>query len=596
MSEPDMSGPDMSAPTLEIHRNIEVPMRDGVVLRADLYRPAGEGRHPVVLQRTPYDKSLKSNAFMMMDPLRTAEAGFAVVVQDTRGRFKSEGTFTVFRDDIADGYDTVEWCAAQPWSTGAVGMYGASYVGATQWLAAISAPPSLRAIFPQITASQYHEGWTHQGGAFALGFNLSWAVAGLAPDTFRRLRKERPELTPAFHRLVGAIDDLGEWFRYLPLSEHPLLGEAAPYFYDWIAHPNDDDWWAPIRVDEQYGQITVPALNVGGWYDIFLTGTLANYVGMGARGGTETARSGQRLVVGPWHHMVSPSNVAGEVDFGAAANALAVDLDAMGIHWFKQWLGDAEPSGPGLDGQDPPVRLFVMGENRWRTFQDWPVPGATATPWYLHSEGRAQSLRGDGTLSPVPPGGEEAHDVFISDPRDPVKTRGGGLCCWPGAIPGGAYDQRLVEDRSDVLVYSSEVLTEDITVIGPVVCVLHAATSAPDCDFTAKLVDVHPDGYARNLCDGILRGRYRQGRDTPRLLDPGQVYEWRIDLVATANVFQAGHRIRLEIASANFPRFDRNPQTGEASGTATQLAAALQQVFHDTARPSHVLLPVLGSR
>ena len=577
-----------ATPTVELHRNVEIPMRDGVVLRADLYRPAGDGRHPVVLQRTPYDKSLKANAFMMMDPLRTAEAGFAVVVQDTRGRFASDGSFTPFRDDTADGYDTVEWCAAQPWSTGVVGMYGASYVGATQWLAAIAAPPSLRAIFPQITASQYHEGWTHQGGAFALGFNLSWTVAGLAPDTYRRMRKERPDMTAAFHRVVGAIDELGEWFTHTPLSDLPLLADGAPYFADWVAHPDDDDWWAPIRVEDHYEQVTTPSLNVGGWYDIFLGGTLANYVGMRARGGTEAARQGQRLVVGPWHHMVSPSNIAGEVDFGAGANALAVDLDGMGIRWFDQWLRHDEPP----PSQDPPVRLFVMGENRWRTFADWPAPEAVDTAWYLHSGGRAQSLRGDGSLSPEPPTAEEPFDAFVSDPRNPVKTKGGGLCCWPGAIPGGAYDQRSVEERSDVLVYTSAVLDEDVTVIGPVRCVLHAATSAPDCDFTAKLVDVHPDGYARNLCDGILRGRYREGTSRSVLLEPDTVHEWHIDLVATANVFKAGHRIRLEIASANFPRFDRNPQTGEASGTATEFATALQQVFHDPARPSRVVLPI----
>ncbi len=578
-----------ATPSVELHRNVEIPMRDGVVLRADLYRPGGDGRHPVVLQRTPYDKSLKANAFMMMDPLRTAEAGFAVVVQDTRGRFSSEGVFTPFRDDIADGYDTVEWCAAQSWSTGAVGMYGASYVGATQWLAAISAPPSLRAIFPQITASQYHEGWTHQGGAFALGFNLSWTLAGLAPDTYRRLRKDRPELTPAFHRLVGAIDELGEWFKHTPLCDLPLLADGATYFADWVNHPDQDEWWAPICVEENYHKVSTASLNVGGWYDIFLGGTLANYVGMRARGGTEAARQGQRLVVGPWQHMVSPSNIAGEVDFGAAANALAVDLDGMGIRWFDQWLRHDEPT----PSTDPPVRLFVMGENRWRNFADWPVPGAVDTSWYLHSSGRAQSLNGDGVLAPNAPAPDEAHDVFVSDPRNPVKTKGGGLCCWPGAIPGGAYDQSTVEARSDVLVYTSEVLTEDLTVIGPVRCVLHAATSATDCDFTAKLVDVHPDGYARNLCDGILRGRYREGPRRAVLLEADQVYEWRINLVATANVFKAGHRIRLEIASANFPRFDRNPQTGEPSGTATRFATALQQIYHDAARPSHVVLPIV---
>ena len=578
----------MGEPTIVIEKNIPVPMRDGVVLYADVYRPAAAGRHPVILQRTPYDKSLTSIGMLMLDVIRTAGEGYAVVIQDSRGRYTSEGTFYTFRDDVNDGYDTVEWCAVQPWSDGQVGMYGASYVGATQWLAAITTPPHLKAIFPLITASHYHEGWAYQGGAFALGFNESWTMTSLAPDTYQRLAQTMPDAAEDMGKMVAGIDDMCHWFRHLPLKDFPLFGQAAGYFYDWLAHPDDDEYWAAWNIEAQHHTVTVPACNVGGWYDIFLGGTIRNYRGMRERGGSPDARQGQKLIVGPWHHTLPLNNVVGEVNYGLASTSLAVDLDGLHLKWFDYWLKGRQN---GLL-EEPPVRIFVMGENAWRTEDEWPLARTQYTPYYFHSQGDAKSLRGNGSLSPEQPDSEPA-DVYVSDPRNPVPTRGGGLCCWPAAVPGGAFDQRPVEERPDVLVYTTPVLEHAVEVTGPISVQLYAASSAPDTDFTAKLVDVHPDGYARNLTDGILRGRYRETREQAKLLTPGEVYAYTIDLWSTSNVFKAGHRIRVEIASSNFPRFDRNPQTGEASAEAGRLEPALQHVFHDETRPSHVVLPII---
>ncbi len=524
----------------------------------------------------------------MLDVVRTAREGYAVVIQDTRGRYASGGEFYTFRDDVADGYDSVEWCAAQTWSDGQVGMYGASYVGATQWLAAMSAPPHLKAIFPLITASHYHEGWTYQGGAFALGFSASWTLARLAPDTYGRLTQTQPESGERLNALIGGIDQLRQLFEHLPLKDFPLLVDAAPYFYDWLAHPDDDDYWARWNIEAHHRSVNVPACNVGGWYDIFLGGTLRNYIGMRACGGTPEARQGQKLVIGPWYHTLPLGNVVGDVDYGFASHSLAADLDGLHIKWFDYWL----KGKPNDIIDEAPVRIFTMGENTWRTENEWPLTRTQYTTYYLHSNGRANGLGGDGLLSPDAPGSEPA-DVYVSDPRDPVPTRGGAVTGWPAAMPGGAFDQRRIEERADVLVYTSPVLEQDLEVTGPLSVTLYAATSAVDTDFTAKLVDVAPDEYARNLTDGIIRGRYRESKTEAKLLTPGKVYEYTIDLWATSNMFKVGHRIRLEIASSNFPRFDRNPQTGQGAAEASRLEPALQRVFHDTMRPSHIVLPII---
>ena len=573
---------------LKMETNIAVAMRDGVTLYADIYRPDGEGLYPTILQRTPYDKT-NSLTNTMLDPIRAAKAGFAVVIQDTRGRHASEGEFYAFRDDIDDGYDTVEWAAAQPWSNGKVGMYGASYVGATQWLAATSRPPHLVTIVPTVTASNYHDGWTYQGGAFELGFNMSWTLLQLTLANFKNVSTVQNVPEERRANLIHDVDNMTEGFSYLPTKDFPGLDSGlAKYYYDWLAHPDFDEYWKRLSIEEHHSEINVPALHFGGWYDIFLGGTIRNYLGMKKSGANETARNRQRLIIGPWVHGARGTTMAGQHYFGIMADAAAIDVDGVHLRWFDHWLNDA--NNGSVD--DAPVRIFVMGDDAWRDEQEWPLARAVETKYYLHSSGKANSKHGDGSLSTVSPQ-SEAPDVYLYNPDNPVPTAGGALCCNPYFAANGAYDQNAVEERQDVLVYSTPPLEKDTEVTGPVTVTLWASTSTTDTDFTAKLVDVCEDGCARNLTDGIIRARYRDSMSNPTLLEPNRAYCYEIDLWATSNVFKAGHRIRLEVSSSNFPRFDRNTNTGDIIAEDTELRPALQTVFHDVQQASYISLSVV---
>lgn len=581
-------------PKIIVEKDVAVPMRDGCVLRADLFRPDSPEKLPVIINRTPYNKALPMVFALTMDSIRAALAGYNVLVQDCRGRFASDGVFNCFTDEARDGYDTVEWAARQPWSDGNVGMYGASYMGATQWLAATQAPPHLKCIAPLITASDYHDGWTYQGGAFALFFNVSWVMAALAPARLLRERDKNPgdrEITAEIGSVIGSIDRMREKMEFLPLKEFPMFRKGAPYFFDWLEHPRYDDYWAGLCIEEQHPKINVPALNIGGWYDIFQGGTIRNYLGMRESGGGEQARRGQRLMMGPWHHAVPLANLVGSVDFGLQSSPISVDIDGIQLRWFDHWLKGRRDALDAL----APVRLFTMGINQWRDEKEWPIPGTDFRRFYLHSRGRANGAGGDGALSTEHPASEPA-DVYLYNPMDPAPTMGGGLCCYPGALQGGAWDQRPVESRSDVLVYSTEPLEEDLEVTGPIKLVLYASSSAPDTDFTAKLVDVEPCGFARNLTDGILRARYRESFAHEKMLKPDEVAEFTIDMWSTSNVFKKGHRIRLEVSSSNFPRFDRNPNTGHELFANVETRPAVQTVMHHRGFASHLVLPVIPRR
>jgi putative CocE/NonD family hydrolase len=573
-----------------VERNVAVPMRDGVILRANVYRPDTSEPVPVVLSRLPYNKDLPGWQ-VMTDAVRLAEAGFAIVNQDTRGRFESDGEFYPFVNEGRDGYDTVEWAAAQPWSSGAVGMTGGSYFGATQWLAALERPPHLRALFPTITTSEYYESWTYQGGAFQLGFTLLWTLTSLAAENARRLGATTDDGMRGMVRLLAAADHLDEHYRYLPLAELPILKEskAAQFYFDWIAHANDDEYWQTIAINRRYGQVQVPAHNVGGWYDLFLHGTIENYVRMRREGGSPVAREGQRLLIGPWGHG-APTGAFPEHSFGIFASQDAADLNALQIRFFDHHLRGPNAELPA----QPPVRIFVMGENRWRDEADWPLARARATPWYLRSQGNAGST--GGTLSLEPPSNEPV-DVYLYDPRDPAPTVGGPTFL-PGLFIGanaGPRDQRAAEARPDILTYTSAPLERPLEVTGPLSVTLYAATSASDTDFVARLIDVFPDGAARLLAEGIIRARFREGYSQPSPIEPNRVYAYAINLVATSNLFQAGHRIRVDVTSSSFPRFDRNPNTGHPLGVdgPDDLRPALQTIFRDGERASHVVLPVV---
>ncbi len=576
--------------SVKFESNVALMMRDGTITYADTFRPDVAGKVPALLTRTPYDKSTAASRGGALDAINAAARGYAVVVQDVRGRYQSEGAFYTFVNEINDGYDSVEWVASQPWCDGKVGMFGTSYVGATQWLAAKSRPPSLAAIVPGVTASDYHEGWAWQGGAFELGFNLSWALGPLTSANWANLSGRLHLPSDGLDSLIAAKDDLTSAYMTLPMSDMPhLKGELAPYYYDWLAHPEYDEYWQSVCIEDSHPEIAVPAFNFGGWHDIFLGGTISNFTGMRKHGATEDARQGQRLVIGPWIHSGSPTSVSGEYSFGTRAAAGDLGLQGEMLRFYDRWLRGEDNGVPG----EPPVRIFVMGENVWRYEDEWPLSRATNVDYFLHSGGKANTLNGDGGLSSEPPASDEPPDVYAYNPVNPVPTVGGGLCCDPAFMTPGVYDQRWIEGREDVLVYSTPPLDRDIEVTGPISVSLYAATSAADTDFTAKLVDVGPDGYARNLTDGIIRARYRRPRQPAELIQPGQVYEYTIDLWATSNLFKRGHRIRLEVSSSNFPRFDRNTNTGEPIGSDFQTVSALQYVHHSREYPSRVTLPVV---
>ncbi len=504
-----------------------------------------------------------------------------MVIQDVRGRFASEGEFNPQFQENHDGVDTIAWAVAQPWSRGIVGTFGGSYLGCTQWLAAREQPEALRAMAPMVTPLDMSEGEAYQGGANVF-HSLRWAVS-ISRDEIQR-RVARGWVPPE-----GGVDlDVNTVLAHLPLNDHPLLHDLVPFWGDWLAHPTADAYWRTISPCTSYEQINAPALNISGWYDIFLWGTFQNYQGMRKLGGTLHARQNQRLVIGPWSH----SNFTGsfpEREFGAAGSLGVLDLTGLQLRWFDHWLREVDN---GVE-QEPTVTLFVMGIDRWRTEADWPLPDTRYRPYYLHSAGHANTLHGDGTLSTETPE-EELPDVYLSNPLRPVPTVGGQVIL-PGGNAIGPRDQRAVELRDDVLVYSTPILDRPVEVIGPIELRLFVASSARDTDFTGKLVDVYPDGRAMILTEGILRARYRTSMTEPELLEPDAIYELRLDLWATANVFLPGHHIRLEVASSNFPRFGRNSNTGGeiASEAASHYQSAINRVFHNAEHPSRLILPII---
>jgi hypothetical protein len=536
-------------------------MRDGIVLRGDVYRPDGDAPVPAIVNRTPYDKSSPLIQLAAIEPERAVDAGFALLCQDVRGRFASEGEFYTFFCDVEDTFDTVEWAAAQAWCDGNVGMAGRSYAAAVQWLGAAERPPHLKAISPIVTGSDFYNGWIYEGGAFQFGFNVFWVWMMSNP------------------RGLGKLDEV---YKHLPLRTLPIDDLAwARLYAHWLAHSTDDHYWRRLAINRRYEQIEVPAFVIGGWYDVFIRGTLENYAGMRARGGSPIARE-PRLLVGPWAHG-STYGPYPDHSFELFAPDDAVDVPDLQLRFLAHHLrGEAN----GLD-EEPPVRIFVMGENRWRSEDNWPLARAQETPWYF---------RADGGLSPEPPR-DEPSDTYTYDPNDPAPTIGG-----PTSLPArmmkansGPLDQRRLSARSDVLEYTSSPLEQPLEVTGHLAVRLHAATSATDTDFIAKLVDVAPDETAIILAEGLLRTRFREGFDREVLVEPDSPLELRIDLAATSNVFLAGHRIRVIVTSSSFPRFDRNANTGNPLGVdlAEDLRAAKQTVFHDAQRASCVLLPVI---
>jgi uncharacterized protein len=568
-----------------LEKNVPCTMRDGTVLYSDIYRPDMEGEFPVLLTRLPYNKGLPMFSHRYLDTNRLVQNGYNVIVQDVRGRFASEGEFYPFFHEAEDGYDTVEWAAKLPFSSGKVGMFGLSYYGFTQLLAAVERPPHLHAIVPAMTLSDWQTDAVNDQGKCLVGSSETWALESIAPDQIKRKSRNKEEYTSMMLKMAGYYNNIEEWYSYKPIEKWPPLKDlgVAGFFYDFITNQLSEEAQQRMSIIHKYDHVDIPAYHIAGWYDNFLQATIRNYTQLNNK------TKGQRLLIGPWGHGVFGSTL-GERSFGLHASGDWIDyqedLTSLHIRWFDAILKEKTSSVM----EEAPIKLFVMGTNVWRNEYEWPLARTNYTPYYFHSEGQANTCYGDGRLS-VEKAGSEPHDTFVYDPSNPVPTNGGSTL-FAGINTMGPRVQREIETREDVLVYTSEPLTEPLEVTGPVKVKLWAKTDAIDTDFTAKLVDVMPDGKAFNLTDGIVRTTYQDGvkqegstKDT--------INEYEIDLWATSNVFLPGHCIRVEISSSNFPRYDTNLNTGKTMVTSKEIKEAKQTILHQNEYPSHILLPII---
>ncbi|MGQ4386531.1 CocE/NonD family hydrolase [Streptomyces sp. SAS_270] len=573
--------------------DVRVPMRDDVALAANVWRPA-EGQAPTLLVRLPYGKDVMMGVghALMPDLLALLEAGYALVVQDCRGTHRSEGEFVPHMADRNDGEDTVAWITEQPWSDGTVGMYGPSYLGMVQWETAVTGAAGLKAIAPALTSiDNYEAPWYSPGGALSLSLVTVWNAMMYAADAQRSLARGEDTLSQLQELGPAALfpERLNE---VLPTAEVPVLAAYGKWWDDWMAHPSHDGYWDAMELTPELKNVTVPALNIGGWYDLYIGQTLRTYTTARQKAGTAQAREGQRLIIGPWDHGPAADGVYRDRSFGPPAGARLMGLSGLHVKFYDRWLrGDTT----ALDGVAP-VKLFVMGIDQWRDEQEWPLPDTRWTDFHLTSTGHANTADGDGVLTIEAPA-DAGHETYLYDPRRPVPSAGGAsMPTTPGFC--GPVDQRTVAAREDVLCFATPVLDEAVEVTGPVSLTLFVSSSAVDTDFTAKLVDVFPDGKAINLCDGILRARYRGGLATEVLMEPGKVYEVTVDMTGTSNVFLPGHRIRVDVSSSNFPRYDRNTNTGGviAREGEEQMIPAVNHIHHGPNHPSRLVLPVIDRK
>jgi putative CocE/NonD family hydrolase len=547
------SGTAWAQPVVQLH--VRVAMRDGVRLCTNIFRPALQGRFPTVLQRTPYRKSAQVTPSIQA----FLDRGYAVVTQDVRGRYDSEGEFRQLVQEERDGADTITWITRQAWSDGKVAMFGGSYVGIAQWRAALSGHPALKAIAPAVSGGdEYFDRYYSRGGAFRLAHRLRWIAENFKPPN-------RP------------VADFQKMITFLPLknADRFVAGRPLNFYQEAMAHPSYDGYWRALSTLNRVSSVRAAALIEGGWYDGFLPSDIAMWKALRAQGRPA------RLIIGPWGHNQNPRMP--EADFGPSS---VLPLRRMEADWFDAWLRQSTPPAPSG------VLYFLMGAGEWLESETWPPEGVEAQEWFLVSEGSANSLAGDGRLTDKP-AAEEFTDRYEYDPRKAVPTVGGATCCNFKLLPWGPLDQRPVEGRRDVLVYTTPPLREPLEVTGDVRAVLYVSSSAADTDFTAKLVAVEPDGPARILADGLTRLRYREGVERSVAYRTGTAVEVEIDLGPTAYRFSPGEAVRLEVSSSNFPKFDRNLNTGRLLAAETQMRTARQAVYHGPDRPSRLILPVL---
>lgn len=537
--------------TAQAYLNVRVPMRDGVELATHIYLPATGGPFPVLFTRTPYEAIAKNT-----DVLDWPGRGYACVKQDVRGRFLSEGEWYPWFNEKADGEDTLSWIAAQPWCNGSVGMYGGSYVAATQTAAAMSGHPALKCFTPCLIGSRFYH-TAYSGGAFRLGWQTQWTLA--------------PKIVPVQATIRN----------YLPLQDADVFcaGREVPYWRDALAHPHNDDFWKPCSMADHLESVQAPAFIRSGWFDLFVEDVFDLFNGLRTRGGNETVRNATRMLIGPWPHNIN-QRVVNDEDFGESA--VIDNLVEQEVEFIDRFTtGKSASSTPAA-----PLRLFVMMANQWRDEFEWPLARTQWTEFFLGSKGSANTAAGDGRLGNAPAGPEDGYDY---DPANPVATFGGA---WTFDNMG-PRDQSEIEQRPDVLVYTSEELSTEMEVTGPVTVKLFAASSAPDTDFTAKLVDLRATGKPMSVTDGIVRARYRNQSGKAEFLSPGEVVEFTIRCNPTSYLFKKGHRIRLEISSCNFPAFSRNLNTGGDIATDDQMAVAHQTIFHSAEYPSRLILPII---
>jgi len=535
--------------------DVRVPMRDGVLLSTNVYRPDAPGKLPVLLMRSPYGNGGAENT----EAAYAVSRGYIVVLQDTRGRYESEGIFDAMQPEALDGYDTQQWVGVQSWCNGKIGTFGGSYVGYTQWMPAPFRSPYLVTMIPVVTFSDLHD-VVYQNGAFRLELFGPWSF-----------EMSHPYNVP----LDSIVKQTDKILMTLPLiDQDKILGWKIPYLRDWLMHPEHDSYWDRTSIGDGYSRINTSVYAIGGWYDILLKGTIDNFLKMTSPCIDPAISKKQKLLIGPWVHDEGKRKV-GELDFGADAE---LNESELMMRWFDSQL-------KGVDNgiiEEPPVKIFVMGDNKWRYENEWPLMRTVYQNFYFHSKSSANTHSGDGYLDINLPK-ENSADKFIYDPANPVRTIGSM----------GPYDQQEIEGREDVLVYTTPALKNDIEVTGPVNAIIYASSSARNTDFTTKLVDVYPDGRAIRICEGIIRADHRNPFVPPSNIEPGKIYKYKIDLWATSNVFKKGHQIRVEISSSNFPRFDRNLNTGNYFATETDWLKAEQVVYHNEEYPSCIVLPVI---
>lgn len=560
----EVSGADKHE--MRVDYGVWVPMRDGTRLSADVYRPDSPGEFPVILSRTPYNKAGAGKT--SIDRYKSyVERGYAVVLQDVRGRGDSEGEFRPFLQEGDDGYDSVEWCGTQPWSSGKVGMIGGSYGGYVQWAAAVRTPPHLAAIVPTVACPDpFVDGLINGPTGLPSPICVSWYFY-----TSGKLNQQS-------HAVNWA-----EVFSHLPLIElDDRAGRPMPIWDEFVTNSRLGPYWEPARYQHRLHQVTVPSLNISGWYDDEQISTITNFAGVTRRGNPSPTGVHHALLMGPWPHNANSGTRIGEIEFGPTAK---IDMDAYVLRWFDRWL-------KGIDNKvedEPAVRHFVMGDNSWRDADAWPIPGTVPTPFYLRSNGSANSRLGDGVLSRVAPTVDEPFDEYTYDPADATPFLTDPMF----SQVGGPDDYSKIEERDDMLVFTTPTLHEPIKVCGPIKATIWASTDALDTDFMVRLTDVHPTGFSQRLCDGVVRARFRDGMENPTLLEPGKLYEYEIDVWTTCQTFLPGHAIRVEVMSASFPQWDRNPNTGSDLGTSTETRPAQQRVYHDATHPSRIVLPIV---